>query len=55
MHTPAPHQGCKSPDFALAGGVTFFAGLLVLGGDFCDKLRVVFVHAAVARFPEADA
>ena len=28
-------------------------GLLVLGGDFWDKLRSLFVHGARARFPEA--
>ena len=30
----------------------FFASFLVLGGDFWDKVRALFVHGAKARFPE---
>ncbi len=33
----------------LAGDVTFFSSLLVLGGDFWDKLRSLFDHEARAR------
>jgi hypothetical protein len=39
--------------FAVTGDVMLFASLLVLGGDFWDKLRSLFVHGARARFPEA--
>jgi hypothetical protein len=30
-----------------------FASLFVLGGDFWDKVRSLFVHGATARFPGA--
>lgn len=39
--------------FALLGDTIFFASLIVLGGDFWDKIRSLFVHGARARFPEA--
>ncbi len=39
--------------FAVTGDVMFIASLLVLGGDFWDKIRSLFVHTAKARFPEA--
>ena len=39
--------------FALTGDVMLLVSLFVLGGDFWDKLRALFVHAARARFPEA--
>jgi hypothetical protein len=39
--------------FAVTGDVMFFASLFVLGGDFWDKIRALFVHGARARFPEA--
>ncbi len=39
--------------FALTGDVMFFASFFVLGGDFWDKIRSLFVHGARARFPEA--
>jgi hypothetical protein len=39
--------------FALTGDVMLLASLFVLGGDFWDKLRALFVHGARARFPEA--
>jgi len=41
--------------FAMTGDVMFFASLFVLGGDFWDKVRSLFVHEARARFPEAAA
>jgi hypothetical protein len=37
--------------FALAGDFLLVASLFVLGGDFWDKLRALFVHRATARFP----
>ncbi len=39
--------------FAITGDVMLFASLLVLGGDFWDKIRSLFVHAARAHFPVA--
>ena len=36
---------------AIAGDVLLVLGLFVLGGDFWDKLRAVFIHDAKARFP----
>ena len=41
--------------FAVTGDVLFFTSLFVLGGDFWDKLRSLFVHGARARFPESAA
>ena len=35
----------------LAGDVVFLSSFLVLGGDFWDKLRALFVHGARAVFP----
>ena len=43
-HDPLP--------YALAGDILLLASLFVLGGDFWDKLRSLFVHNAVARFRE---
>jgi hypothetical protein len=39
--------------FAVTGDLMFFSSLFVLGGDFWDKFRALFVHGARARFPEA--
>ena len=39
--------------FAVTGDVMFFTSFFVLGGDFWDKIRSLFVHGAKARFPEA--
>ena len=36
---------------ALAGDIMLIASLFVLGGDFWDKLRSLFVHDARATFP----
>jgi len=38
--------------YALVGDILLLASLFVLGGDFWDKLRSLFVHNAVARFRE---
>ncbi len=38
----------------VGGDVVFLASLLVLGGDFWDKLRALFVHGARAVFPAAE-
>ena len=34
---------------SLIGDVMFVAGLFVLGGDFWDKMRALFIHSAKAR------
>ena len=39
--------------FALAGDVLLLFGLVLLGGDFWDKLRALFIHGAKATFPDA--
>ena len=36
----------------LIGDLMFISSLFVLGGDFWDKIRSLFVHGATARFPE---
>ena len=38
--------------YALIGDVLLVSSLFVLGGEFWDKIRSLFVHGAVARFPE---
>ena len=37
--------------FALGGDILLLFGLILLGGDFWDKLRALFVHGARATFP----
>lgn len=41
--------------FALAGDLLLICSLFVLGGDFWDKLRSLFLHDARATFPEKPA
>ncbi len=36
--------------YALGGDLLFLAGLFVLGGDFWDKIRSLFVHDSEVRF-----
>lgn len=38
--------------YAVFGDVLLLAGLFVLGGDFWDKLRALFIHGARAVFPK---
>jgi hypothetical protein len=38
----------------VGGDVVFVTSLFVLGGDFWDKLRSLFVHGARAVFPSTD-
>lgn len=38
--------------YGIAGDLILLASLFVLGGDFWDKLRSLFIHDASARFPE---
>jgi hypothetical protein len=37
--------------YALGGDIMLLTSLFVLGGNFWDKIRSLFVHDAVARFP----
>jgi hypothetical protein len=37
--------------YGLAGDILLIASLFVLGGEFWDKLRSLFVHGARAQFP----
>ena len=36
----------------LIGDMMFVSSLFVLGGDFWDKIRALFVYGATAKFPE---
>jgi len=38
--------------YAVFGDVLLLAGLFVLGGDFWDKLRALFIYGARAVFPK---
>lgn len=38
--------------YGLGGDVLLVTSLFVLGGDFWDKLRSLFIHDAAARLPE---
>jgi hypothetical protein len=38
--------------YSLTGDLLLVASLFVLGGDFWDKLRALFIHDATARLPE---
>lgn len=40
--------------YALPGDIILIASLFVLGGEFWDKLRALFIHGAKARFPVSD-
>lgn len=39
--------------YGLPGDLLLIASLFVLGGEFWDKLRALFVHRAAVRFPES--
>jgi hypothetical protein len=45
-----PGVGHPTVAFALAGDAVLVASLFVLGGNFWDKLRALFVHDAEVRF-----
>jgi len=54
----APYFGERIPgfvdkqfEFYVCSDLLFLASLFVLGGDFWDKLRALFVHGAKAVFP----
>jgi hypothetical protein len=38
--------------YAIVGDLLLLAGLFVLGGDFWDKVRALFIHGAKAVFPK---
>lgn len=38
--------------YAIVGDLVLLASLFVLGGDFWDKLRALFIHASKAVFPK---
>jgi hypothetical protein len=52
-----PYLSAHLPELATsrlflgAGDILFLSSFLVLGGDFWDKLRALFVHGARAVFP----
>ena len=55
----APYVPTIVPDYDLQGlivnligDVMFISSLFVLGGDFWDKVRSLFVYGATAKFPE---
>ena len=55
----APYLQKLIPDYeesrvllAAAGDLVFVSSLIVLGGDFWDKIRSLFVHDAIAVLPE---
>ena len=39
--------------YALGGDILILASLLILGGDFWDKIRSLFIHDAEVHFPGA--
>jgi hypothetical protein len=41
--------------YAIAGDVLLLVALFLLGGDFWDKLRALFIHKAVAVIPDKPA
>ncbi len=44
--------GAHRPLFAVLGDVSFVTSFLVLGGEFWDKVRALFVHGARTTFPD---
>jgi hypothetical protein len=57
----APYFGHHIPGYeshviwySIIGDLVFVVSLFVLGGDFWDKLRALFIHGAKTRFPADD-
>lgn len=55
--TPYVEQGIPGYEghrlaVGLLGDLLLVSSLFVLGGEFWEKLRALFIHRAVARFPE---
>lgn len=42
------------PVFHVVGDLVFISSFFVLGGDFWDKIRALFVYEAKARFPDSE-
>ena len=40
--------------FGVVGDLMFVASLFVLGGDFWDKLRALFIHGAKVQLPHQE-
>ena len=58
----APYASGLIPDYAgneftyaVVGDLLLLTSLFVLGGDFWDKLRSLFIHGASAKFPNRPA
>ncbi len=51
LHSHLPGFDTRPLWWHVGGDLVFFASLFVLGGDFWDKLRSLFVHGARAVFP----
>ena len=47
-----PLYGAHRIVYAVIGDVLFVVSLFVLGGDFWDKLRALFIHGAKAQIPD---
>ncbi len=43
----------QKPVYAVAGDIMLLVSLFLLGGEFWDKLRSLFLHKAVAGIPDA--
>ena len=48
-----PGMGEHKIAYAVAGDLLLLAGLCMLGGEFWDKLRSLFIHKAVAVMPNS--
>jgi hypothetical protein len=40
--------------YAVSGDLLLIASVFVLGGEFWDKLRALFIHGARAQFPDSE-
>lgn len=53
LHDHLPGFDSHAMWWHIGGDLVFVSSLFVLGGDFWDKLRALFVHGARADFPDA--
>ena len=49
-----PDYESKRVYMAVGGDIMFLTSLFVLGGDFWDKLRALFIHGAKTVFPKTN-
>ena len=49
-----PDYGANRIAYGVPGDLLLLASLFVLGGDFWDKLRALFVRDAKAQFPDSE-